>query len=1232
MHDDSRDDRPGVAAPATPRGPRDILIAGAPEGLDALVLAGMAREGAEQKPVIHVARDDRRLEVLETALKFFAPDLTVIAYPAWDCVPYDRVSPQPDIVARRLAALARLAAGKRRGPLVLLTTVNAMLQRVVPRRFIKAMIRNLAPGNVVDLADLTRRLEAAGYRRTSTVMERGEYAVRGGILDLFAPGRANPVRLDFFGDTLETMKPFDPETQRTTRPIERLTLLPVSEVVSGETATSQFRQNYVTLFGAVTSEDPLYESVSAGQRFHGEEHWLPLFHSGDIAGEDGRAEKGALETLLDYLPEATISLDHLAEDGIQQRFEQIADHYQARVEALETATFGAAPYKPLPPRLLYLDEREWRMILAGQDVRRFSPFEQPEGAGRVAQISMRGRTGRNFAAERAAEGINLFDAVVGHIRDLEKRGKRVVVAAWTPGARERLGHLLGEHGLGDIEKVESWTEAEKLGRGITGFAVLGLDHGLEAPEFAIIAEEDILGDRLVRKRRKQRKASDVLSEAASLSAGDLVVHVDHGIGRFVGLKTIEALGAPHDCLELQYHGGDRLYLPVENIELLSRYGSDGETVQLDRLGGAAWQARKARMKSRIRAIADELIKVAAMRLLKTAPVVETSEGVLEEFAALFPHEETEDQAASIEAVREDLASGRPMDRLVCGDVGFGKTEVALRAAFIAAMSGKQVAVVVPTTLLCRQHFATFTQRFKGLPVRIAQASRLVSHKELTEVKEASKDGRVDIVVGTHALLGKGIDFKNLGLIIIDEEQHFGVQHKERLKQLREDVHVLTLTATPIPRTLQLALSGVRELSLITTPPVDRLAVRTFVTPFDPLILREALLRERLRGGQSFYVCPRISDLDSVAEFLAEMVPELKVVRAHGQMPPGQLDDIMNGFYDGQYDVLLSTTIVESGLDIPRANTLVVHRADRLGLAQLYQLRGRVGRSKQRAYAYFTIPADKRLTEGADKRLKVLQSLDTLGAGFALASHDLDIRGAGNLLGEEQSGHIREVGYELYQQMLEEAIAQLKGGVEAEIEDQWSPQISLGTAVLIPESYVSDLDLRLGLYRRLSTIAERADIDAFAAELVDRFGALPEEVRHLLEIVEIKAYCRRANIAQIDAGPKGAVLSFRNKVFANPEGLIAYVEENADWARLQGDGKLVAKGEWDTAEWRLKNTRALARKLAEIAEAPKPDKTAGALKIPPSVMQPKAKPMPPQRPYVPPRKSGKPARPWPGRKR
>jgi transcription-repair coupling factor (superfamily II helicase) len=1150
-----------------------MIASGVPEGLDALLLGELARQTPRGAPILHIARDANRLVTLEDAIAFFAPDVTALTFPAWDGVPYDRVAPNADTIARRITTLSELTHRETVGntsSLIVLTTVNAVVQRVPPRAFIAASSIRLAAGNAVSMQELVERLELSGYGRAGTVTDPGQYAVRGGILDLYPPG-AQPVRFDFFGDTLESIRAFDPETQRTAARLDTVELLPMSELVLPPDVRRAFRQRYVELFGPVTGDDPLYESISAGRQHQGMEHWLPLFHD-------------RLDMLFDYLPNALVSLDPLVDDARIKRLEQVVDHYEARAQALERKTFGAPPYHPVPPESMFLSEAEWLQAVTSRQTIALDPFEHPETPGGKI-VSFGGRQGRSFAAERQTEGGNVFDAVVAHAKRLKGEEKRVIVACWSNGARERLATLLFEHGIGETEGVATFADAIALPDVTTAFAVLPLETGFEAPGLAVIDEQDILGDRLVRKTRGKRRA-DVLTEVSSLSVGDLVVHADHGIGRFVGLTAIEAADKPHDCLELHYSGGDKLYLPVENIELLSRYGSDEAGVQLDRLGGVAWQTRKARLKKRIRDMAEKLIKVAALRELRQAPVLTPPDGLYDEFSARFPYEETEDQETSIEAVLDDLSSGRPMDRLICGDVGFGKTEVALRASLIAGLAGKQVAVVVPTTLLARQHFYTFTDRFRGYPVKIAQTSRLVTAKERAAVKKGLKSGDIDIVIGTHALLAKSIEFANLGLLIVDEEQHFGVQHKERLKQLREDVHVLTLTATPIPRTLQLALSGVREMSLISTPPVDRLAVRTYVTPFDPVILREALLRERFRGGQTFYVVPRIFDLDDAAAFLEEHVPELKVARAHGQMGSRELDSVMNAFYDRQYDLLLSTSIVESGLDIPSANTLIVHRADMFGLAQLYQLRGRVGRSKIRAYAYFTIPADARLTLGAERRLKVLQSLDTLGAGFVLASHDLDIRGAGNLLGEEQSGHIREVGFELYQSMLEEAVAALRGGQEGEVEDQWSPRINLGTSVLIPEDYVPDLQVRLGLYRRLSGVETHDAIEAFAAELIDRFGPLPEEVRHLLDVVEIKGLCRQAGIEQIDAGPKGAVIAFRNKTFANPEGLIAFIREEGTRVKLQPDHRLIYYANWTTPEARLQGTRELLKYLVKIAAAVK----------------------------------------------
>jgi transcription-repair coupling factor (superfamily II helicase) len=1152
---------------------RPLTLAGIADGAAGLVVADLARAiaAADKSPAVSAAvvcRDGARMAMLARALGFFAPDIEVLEFPAWDCLPYDRVSPHAAVVAQRMTALARLAhiQGRER-PAVLLTTVNAILQRVPARAIVGKQSLSAAPGNMLPMSGITAWLELNGFNRASTVREAGDYAVRGGILDLFAPGMGEPVRLDFFGDTLESIRSFDPETQRSQGDLRALDLVPMAEFQLTSDTIRAFRTGYVAAFGAAAPDDVLYEAVSEGRRHAGMEHWLPLFHQ-------------RMETLFDYLPETPFAIEPLGEEAAHERIAQIVDYYQARKDALGQDG-GGAPYKPLPPDRLYLAEAEWRERLDSVALAKLTPFAAPDGSADT--IAIDAHAGHNFSAERSAPNTNVFEAVTKHVQALQSAEKRVTIALWSEGSRERMSHVLAEHGLHNLKMVGSWREALAVARHEVALAVLGIESGFETADTALITEEDILGERLVRSRRQSKRAENFIAEVTSLSPGDLVVHVEHGIGRFHGLRAIEAAGAPHDCLEIHYAGGDKLFLPVENIELLSRFGSEGAGVELDRLGSGGWQQRKARMKNRIREIAGELIKIAAERQLREAPKLTVPTGVYDEFAAGFPYDETDDQLASIAAVLNDLSSGRPMDRLICGDVGFGKTEVALRAAFIAAMNGKQVAVVVPTTLLARQHTKTFTERLRGYPLHIAQASRLVPAKELAKVKKDLAEGQIDIVVGTHALLGKTIKFKDLGLIVVDEEQHFGVAHKEKLKALRAEVHVLTLTATPIPRTLQLALSGVREMSIIATPPVDRLAVRTFVSPFDPIVVREALLRERYRGGQAFYVCPRIEDLAETKAFLDKAVPEVRVAVAHGQMPSTMLEDIMSAFYDGKFDVLLSTSIVESGLDIPTANTLIVHRADMFGLSQIYQLRGRVGRAKLRAFALLTLPAKRRITPQAERRLKVLQSLDTLGAGFQLASHDLDIRGAGNLLGEEQSGHIKEVGYELYQEMLEEAVMSLKAGLGAPLAEKWSPQITIGTAVLIPEDYVADLPVRLALYRRLAEIEDDRDIEAFAAELVDRFGPLPQEVEYLLQIVAIKSLCRRANVEKIEVGPKGAVLAFRDNTFANPEGLIAYITKHPEGARVRPDQKVVFFDEWDSPPERLKGATGILRALVGIAE-------------------------------------------------
>ena len=1146
--------------------PGDLILTGAPEGFDALVMGDIAR--ARGGLTAFVARDGSRASAFADALTFFAPEVEVIRFPAWDCLPYDRVGPSPAVAAARMATLTRLTRGfDAKKPVLLLTTAAALVQRVPARAVIELAGYSATVGNSVDIADLERYFAINGYQRASTVSERGEFAVRGGVIDVFPPGAQEPVRLDLFGDTLESIRGFDRETQRSTRQLKAIDLPPVSEALLDVAAVARFRTGYLAAFGA-PGDDPLYATVSDGGRRAGMEHWLPLFYDG-------------LETLFAYLPTtALIGVDHLADEAREERLAMIADAFEAREQAERKSH-----YRALPPSGLYLTADEWTLHLGARPSRHFSPFQRD---GWESVVDMGATLGRAFVAERAQDSVNLFEAAADHARALTRAGKRVLFASWSEGSSERLGTMLADHGLTGISLAPYWQAAKAADPKKPQRVILPLDAGFETENLAVISETDILGDRLARPR-KRRRASNFLAEASALAPGDLVVHIDHGIGRYEGLKTLEVMEAPHDCLELHYFGEAKLYLPVENIDLLTRYGSESEGVQLDRLGGAAWQARKSRAKDRLRDMAEGLIAIAAARATREIEETDPPHGLFDEFCARFPYDETEDQLNAIGDVLTDLASGKPMDRLICGDVGFGKTEVALRAAFVMAMSGRQVALVCPTTLLARQHYSTFIARFQGWPIRVRRLSRLVPVAEAAETRAGLAKGEIEIVIGTHAVLSKQVSFKDLGMVIVDEEQHFGVKHKEALKALRAEVHVLTLTATPIPRTLQMALSGIREMSIIATPPVDRLAVRTYVTPWDPVAIREAILREKYRGGQVYYVAPRISDLPDLETFLREQVPEVKFVVGHGQLAPTQLEDVMSAFYEGRYDVLLSTTIVESGLDIPSANTLIVHRADMFGLSQLYQLRGRVGRAKARAYAYLTTPFGKQITPTAERRLRVLQSLDSLGAGFQLASHDLDIRGGGNLLGDQQSGHIREIGVELYQQMLEDAVADLKAkglgeAADLSLDRGWSPQINTGAAVLIPEAYVPDLNVRLALYRRLSDAERADDREALAAELIDRFGPLPAEADQLLKVVAIKGLCREANVARIDVGPKGAVVSFRADHFANPAGLVAFVQKNAVAWRLRPDQKVVIKGEWETPTQRLRAAERVLKELARIAKA------------------------------------------------
>ncbi|MCL2469791.1 MAG: transcription-repair coupling factor [Alphaproteobacteria bacterium] len=1152
-----------------PDRPCRIRLGGVPAGYEARLLAAMAHR-CKGGVLVHVALDDRAAATLAQALAFFAPEVELLAFPAWDCLPYDRIAPHADICGQRLATLERLLRPFTK-PAILFTTVHAFAQKTLPPEVLKEAFMTLTTGMTLPVERLTRFLVARGYHPAPTVREVGSFAVRGGIVDLFPAGFERPVRLDFFDDDIESMRLFDPLTQLSGETLDALRLDPPSEVILDAQTITSFRERYRALFGVAGDKDPLYEAVSAGQAFPGLEHWLPLFYP-------------RLVSLLDYAPSAPVSFESLALESLAQRHQQVEDFYKARHAMMQASKRGAnvIPYKPVPVESLYESPETVEARLKERSVVVFSPFKE-------GTTDESGARGRDFSDARAQDQTALYAALGAYAARHQAGGRRVMITCYSQGSADRMEKLLRAHNVpvAILSPDKSWADGHKLDKKLILLVVLGLEHGFTSQDLAVISEQDILGDRMIRRPRRRKSAEAFQLELDRLNPGDFVVHAEHGIGRYEGLETIEALGAAHDCIRLIYDGGDKLFVPVENMDVLSRYASAQTGAVLDRLGGAAWQARKAQVKKKLLSIADDLLKIAALRALKKAEIIEVRQQSYQEFAARFPYNETEDQEQSIEAVLGDLASGRPMDRLICGDVGFGKTEVALRAAFAAQQAGLQVALIAPTTLLARQHYQSFSDRFSGFGVRIAQLSRMVTAKEAKQTKEDLKEGRVDIVIGTHALLAKDVGFQRLGLVIVDEEQRFGVKQKEQLKELRADAHILTLTATPIPRTLQLALTGVRELSLIASPPVDRLAVNTFVLPYDPLIIRQALMREYYRGGQSFYVCPRIEELSALAEELKTLVPELKIVMAHGRMSAAMLDDIMTGFDARQFDILLVTNIIESGLDIPNANTIILHRADMFGLAQLYQLRGRVGRAKQRGYAYFTYAQNAPLAATAQQRLEVITTLDELGAGFQLASHDMDIRGAGNLLGQEQSGHIREVGIELYQQMLQEAVMLAKAGQGQDEEsfvqqDDWTPQINIGLSVLIPETYVEDLGVRLGLYRRLASGAGQEDTQSIAAEMIDRFGPLPQEVENLLRTVEIKRLCRACLISKLDAGPRGAVIGFYQDRFPQPEKLMNWILAQAGTAKVRPDQRLVLMRVWDNMETRLEGIEKTLKELAAMA--------------------------------------------------
>ena len=1137
------------------------------DGYDAFALRQMLKKYGR---ILYIASDGITLAQTAALLHNIEPQVEILEFPAWDTVPYDRVSPNSAITAKRVETLSKIIFADEKKSFVVITSVGAVLQKLAPAKIFRNAQKQIKVGEKLNFDNFLHYVSVNGYTRVEQVMEAGEYAVRGDIIDIFPSGVENPIRIDLFDDEVERIRTFDAVSQRTIGNLEQYCFQVANEVILDANTIRHFRENYRETFGAGGMHDELYEAISEGRKYIGLENWLPLFY------------EEALPTLFDYLPNALVVAGKNIEDAAKVKTDGIRDYYEARLEALNVKKKATEEeiYRPLPPEKMYINNEQFGIKLNERQAVRLNALSLPQSSD---IIDMQTVPGRNFAHNKHISIAALYEELQNYL--IENGKLKRIICCYTEGSRERLMNMMQEYNIKDIASAENWAMAEKLcAQKKIAVIIADLAHGFRDSEYCLVSEQDILGERQHRKARKVT-SKDIIADVSALSVGELVVHIEHGIGRFLGLENIMAGGAPHDCIKLQYAHDDKLFVPVENIDVISRYGSDDANIQLDVLGGQAWQAKKAKVKEKIKDIAEKLIRVAAERHLKSADSYIAPSGAYDEFCARFPFSETDDQLHAIHDVLQDLGAGEPMDRLVCGDVGFGKTEVALRAAFTVAMSGAQVALVVPTTLLARQHYLNFVERMQGFPLNVKMLSRLSSAKEMRQTKEGLAAGSVDIVIGTHALLSKDVQFCNLGLLIIDEEQHFGVAHKEKLKALKSDVHVLTLSATPIPRTLELSLTGVKQLSIIATPPIDRLAARTFVMPFDRVMIKEAIYREKFRGGQTFFVCPRVSDIAEIEKILNALVPDIKVAVAHGQMPPSQLEDIVGDFADGKYDVLLSTTIIESGIDMPRVNTMIIHRADMFGLAQLYQLRGRIGRSKIRGYCYFTVPPKKKLNQVAEKRLAILQALDTLGAGFSLASHDMDIRGSGNVLGTEQSGHIKDVGMALYHHMLEEEIMRQKAGHMAEIQTtgntEWAPQITTGIPLLIPENYVKDLGVRLGLYRRIGALQNEAELLDMREELIDRFGAIPQEVENLLQTIEIKQLCYQANVAKIDAGAKGILLSFHNNKFAAADKLFDLVARSFGVLKIRPDQKLFFERDLSNYATRMAMIKKLIKQLVDL---------------------------------------------------
>jgi len=1125
-----------IPTPPLPRSGQQRAWWRSPASPSALAFHVATAAAAHAAPLLVVARDNHGAHQLEsdlhTLLGAQQSDLPVIGFPDWETLPYDVFSPHPDIVSQRLAALHRLPTLKRG---IVIVPVQTLLQRLAPLKHVVGGSFDVKVGQRLDLDAEKRRLESAGYRHVPQVLDPGDFAVRGGLLDIYPMGADQPFRVELLDDEIETIRAFDPESQRSLEKIDAVHLLPGREVPLSDAALKRALDALRERFDLDTRRSALYQDLKAGLAPPGIEYYLPLFFD-------------TTSTLFDYLDANTLPvIADGAMEAADQFWQNTGERYEQRRHDLERPL--------LPPDTLYLSPDTLRERL---------------NAGSRIEVCGEGHAQRERAT---ALGDQPAPALPIAARDhatadalksfLSSYPGRVLIAADSPGRREALLEILQSGALKPdvVANFPSFLAAKDAPR--FAIAVAALDDGfaITDPAFVVLTERQLFPERASQPRRRRRVGREpeaIIKDLGELTEGAPIVHEDHGVGRYRGLVTLEAGGMPAEYLEIEYAKGDRLYVPVAQLHLINRYsGASEETAPLHSLGGEQWTKAKRKAAEKVRDVAAELLEIQAKRQARAGLAIDVDRSIYEPFAAAFPFEETPDQHSAIEAVIRDLASSQPMDRVVCGDVGFGKTEVAVRAAFTTAMGGKQVAVLVPTTLLAEQHYRNFRDRFADWPIKVEVLSRFKTKKEIeTELSKVS-EGTIDVIVGTHRLLQKDVRFKDLGAVIVDEEQRFGVRQKEALKALRANVHLLTLTATPIPRTLNMAMAGLRDLSIIATPPAHRLAVQTFIVPWDDMQLREAFQRELARGGQVYFLHNDVESIGRMQRELQELVPEARIGVAHGQMPERELERVMLDFHKQRYNVLLSTTIIESGIDIPNANTIIINRADRFGLAQLHQLRGRVGRSHHRAYAYLVVPDRKAMTDDARKRLDAIAAMDELGAGFTLATHDLEIRGAGELLGEEQSGQMAEVGFSLYTELLERAVRSIRQGKLPDVDsvEARGAEVELRVPALIPDDYLPDVYTRLTLYKRISSARNSDELRELQVEMIDRFGLLPDAAKHMFAVAELKLRATELGIRKLDLGESGGRVHFVEKPNVDPMAIIRLIQGQPKLYKMEGPDKL-----------------------------------------------------------------------------